>query len=328
VSNAARDDDAPLDLGPDEGERDAFSDPDELEKLRANAFESVGLPFAEGILYGIGLAEGLFDALRVAQRFSGPLGGDPRHAGPALGMLFTPNGVTRDRRFGGRLHRSVESALHKHRYGSAASPICHVSAGYCAGWYSELFGQFVLVRERGCAAAGGECCDFEAQPAEAWTRAADPWAAALLKYLDFDAMRESARKRLVAAGETSEGDMMGAFDPLSPAVHVWGPVMVLPYSGAGDTAAALDTIAADLGADAVRVVVLDVTGAHVDGVEAPGIVRILDELVRRGIESVVVGVGDEAAERWLAGAGRLTSPLRAADISEGIRLAFQLAAFT
>ncbi|HXZ86001.1 MAG TPA: hypothetical protein VEI82_10980, partial [Myxococcota bacterium] len=113
-----------------------------------------------------------------------------------------------------------------------------------------------------------------------------------------------------------------------PAVHVWGPVMVLPYSGAGDTLAALDTIAADLGPEAIRVVVLDVTGARVDGVEATGIVRILDELARRGLESVLVGVGDDAAEQWLGGSEQLRQPLRAPNISEAIHLAFQLATFS
>ena len=304
--------------------RDAFDDPDELERLRANAFESVGAPLAEGILYGIGMAEGLFDALLVAQRFAGPLGGAPGHAGPGLELLFTPSGLTPGRRFVGRIHRSVESALHRRRYGSAAGPICHVSAGYCAGWYSELLGQFVLVRERACAAAGGASCDYEAQPAEAWS---DAWSASLRRVLDFEAMLESARKRLAATGEAVEGDMMGAFDPLSPAVHVWGPVMVLPYSGAGDTLAALDTIAADLGPDAIRVVVLDLTGARVDGVEATGITRVLDDLARRGLESVLVGVGDEETARWLGGE-RLSQPLRAPDISEGIHLAFQLATFS
>jgi len=141
-------------------------------------------------------------------------------------------------------------------------------------------------------------------------------------------MRESARKRLATASEALEGDMLGAFDPLSPAVHVWGPVMVLPYSGAGDSIAALDTIAVDLGSGAIRVVVLDVTGARVDAVEATGLVRTLDVLAQRDIESVVVGISEDAAARWLGGADRRALPLCAADVTEGIRLAFQLATFT
>ena len=302
---------------------DAFDDPDALERLRANAFESVGVPYAEGILYGIGMAEGLVDALRVARRFAGPLGGAPGHAGPGLQLLFAANGLGADHRFGGTLHGSVEATVHRRRYGGAHTPICHVSAGYCAGWYSALLGEFVLVRELACAGAGAECCRFSAQPAAGWAAGGDAWAQGLLKYLDYEAMRESALKRLAAAGDEVEGDMMGAFDPLSPAVHVWGPVMVLPYSGAGDTLAALETIAADLGERTIRVVVLDVTGARVDAVEATGLLRTLDELARRNLEMVLVGVGEETAALY-----RLTTPLRARDISEAIRLAFQLATFT
>jgi len=309
-------------------ESDAFDDPEALERLRANAFQSVGAPYAEGILYGIGVAEGLSDALRVSHRFAASHGGAPRHAGPGIGMLFRPSGLDAKKHFTGTLHASVEAVVHRRRYGRSDSPICHVSAGYCAGWYSALFNEFVLVRERRCAGTGQVTCDFEARPVAFWTAANDPWAASLLKYLDFEAMREAAEKRLANEGESVEGDMMGAFDPLSPAVHVWGPVMVLPYSGAGDSIAALETIAADLGDDAIRVVVLDVTGARVDAVEALGLVRTLDDLARRGIESVVVGIPEDAAARWLAGDKRLTLPLRARDISEGIRLAFQLATFT
>jgi hypothetical protein len=307
---------------------DAFDDPEALERLRANAFESVGIPYAEGILYGIGVAEGLVDALRVARRFAGPLGGAPGHAGPGLALLFSANGLTPDRRFTGGLHGSVEATVHRKRYGKAHGPICHVTAGYCAGWYSGLLGEFVLVRELDCEGAGGDCCHFTARPAAQWLESGDAWAQGLLKYLDYEAMREGAQKRLAAAGDEVEGDMMGAFDPLSPAVHVWGPVMILPYSGAGDSIAALETIAADLGAGTIRVVVLDATGARIDAVEATGLLRTVDEVARRNLELILVGVADEAAALYLGDPRRLATPLRAADISEAIRLAFQLATFT
>src|SRR5262249_53759237 len=177
-------------------EAHAFDDPDSLERLRSNAFESVGAPYAEGILYGIGLAEGLGDALRVAGRFAGPHGGAPGHAGPGLGLLFRPTGLDPRRHFAGTLAASVEAAVHQRRYGSAPAPICHVSAGYCSGWYSALFGEFVLVRERACIAASAPLCEFEARPVDHWTRDGDAWAAAVLKYLDFEAMREAAQKRI------------------------------------------------------------------------------------------------------------------------------------
>ena len=199
--------------------------------------------------------------------------------------------------------------MHRKRYGKAHGPICHVTAGYCAGWYSALFGEFVLVREVDCAGVVGERCGFTARPAAQWLEAGDAWAQGLLKYLDFEAMRESALKRLAAAGDEIEGDMMGAFDPLSPAVHVWGPVMVLPYSGAGDSVAALGTnpSARRAGAAAPSGVVvlptgpaprIDAVGAHA-GLAA----RTLDELARHNLEAV--------PRRRLDSRGRYRSDTRA-----------------
>ena len=131
--------------------------------------------------------------------------------------------------------------MHRKRYGKAHGPICHVTAGYCAGWYS---------------ARSASSCWSARSTAQAWPASAgrlhrcaprrsgsagDAWAQGLLKYLDYEAMRESALKRLAQAGDEVEGDRW-APSTLSPAVHVWGPVMVLPYSGAGDSVAALETI--------------------------------------------------------------------------------------
>ena len=84
--------------------------------------------------------------------------------------------------------------------------------------------------------------------------------------------------------------MMGAFDPLSPAVHVWGPVMILPYSGASDSLEARRDDLGDLGAGALRVVVLDLTGARIDALEAHGpVARCSRCSTRHKLETVLVG---------------------------------------
>jgi hypothetical protein len=305
----------------------AFEDPAELARLRRNAFESVGRPYASGILYGIGLAQGLLDGLRIARRFANALGGAPRHAGAGLPLLFQAGRLRADRGFSGALDESVEAAIHLREFGPETDPVCHVSAGYCAGWYSALFGEFQLVREIACVACAAEACSFDSRPASAWLETKDPWAATLLAYLDFDAMREAALRRLADDPDESEGSMMGAFDPLSPAVHVWGPVMVLPYSGAGDSLEAVETILGDIGPGALRVIVLDFTGARIDELETTGLMRLLEVLEARKLESVLVALPDLAARNWLSRSAALSLPLRAADISEGIRLAFQLARF-
>jgi hypothetical protein len=231
--------------------RGAFENPAELARLRRNAFDSVGRPYASGILYGMGLAQGLLDGLRAARRFGAGLGGAPRQAGPGLPLLFQIARLRVDRGFSGVLENSVEAAVHLRELGADTAPVCHVSAGYGSGWYSGLLGEFQLVRELACVAHGADACEFEARPAEAWITARDPGAATLLAYLDFEAMRQAALKRLADDPDESEGSMMGAFDPLSPAVHVWGPVMILPYR-APRSLEAVETILGDLGSGAAR----------------------------------------------------------------------------
>ena len=307
--------------------RGAFDNADELARLRRNAFQSVGRPYAAGILYGMGLAQGLLDGLRAARRFGAALGGAPRHAGPGLPLLFPVGRIRADRGFSGVLESSIEAAVHARDHGLEAEPVCHVSAGYCSGWYSALLGEFLLVRELACAAHGAERCEFEARPAAALIEAGDPHAATLLAYLDFDAMREAALRKLADDVDEAEGSMMGAFDPLSPAVHVWGPVMILPYSGAGDSLEAVETIVGDLGPATLRVVVLDLTGARIDALERTGLLRLLEVLEAHKLESILVGLPSVDARDLLPARAALSLPLRAADISEGISLAFQLARF-
>ena len=53
--------------------RGAFENPIELARLRHNAFESVGRPYADGILYGIGLSRGLLDGLRGCSAIRTPV---------------------------------------------------------------------------------------------------------------------------------------------------------------------------------------------------------------------------------------------------------------
>ncbi len=118
--------------------------------------------------------------------------------------------------------------------------------------------------------------------------------------------------------------MLGNFDPMSPAVHVWGPVMILPYSGPEDGVLALDSIREDVGLDQIRVVVVDATGAVIDPVEAVGLSRLLDALEAKGVESIMVGIGDHATGYLQARGEGHGAPLVARDLSEAIALGFQI----
>ena len=62
------------------------------DELRRNAFETIGLPWAIGVLYGVGLGQGLRDGLRLTQAFGRVLSAQPELPGAPIPMLFTPEG--------------------------------------------------------------------------------------------------------------------------------------------------------------------------------------------------------------------------------------------
>jgi len=318
--------------------RPALEDPAHLAALRDEVFETSGEERGAAVLYALGFTEGLVDGLRVAQGFAAD-DPRPRLAGPGLPLLFVPDcetGEPHTDALSGALSGSLEARIHSAQGRPAPEPSCYLSAGYAAGWYSEILRQPLLVREIECIAHGGACCRFVARTVEDWQRDGDPWIAELLPMLDLSALREAAAHRvaelpdgaeILAPGDEAEieGDMFGGFDPMSPAVHVWGPVMILPYSGPADGEAALEMVASDLDSERIEIAVVDVTGVRMEAVAAAGLARFLDHLEALQVETVVVGLGREAWPLFQDGAQGLAMPMLARDMCQGITFAFQLA---
>ena len=303
----------------------ALEDAQTLSTLRRQVFETAGPTDGPGILYSLSFCEGMIDGLRVMRDYSTAGAPRPGAAGALLPIVFRPEGGMLESHFGGSLRRSIEAGLHRREYPSASGPVCFVSQGYAAGWYSAILGETILVREISCAACGQASCRFEARPAEHWLAEDNPWARALLPFLELDTIRERAEQQSQELDEeTKEGDMLGNFDPMSPAVHVWGPVMILPYSGPEDGVLALDSICEDVGEGQIRVVVVDTTGALIDPVEAVGLTRLLDALEAKGVESIMVGIGDRASGYLQARGDGHEAPLMARNLSEAIALGFQI----
>ncbi len=304
-------------------ERDPFRDLDVLDELRKTTFEGIGAEYGLGILYGIGMTRGLVDGMRVMRRLSSGALSVPQFPGSLIPMVFTICSGDLEARFCGALDGCSEARLHRDTFDASEDPICFVTAGYSAGWYSALLGRNVLVRETECAACGSSRCLFEARPVQDWIASSDPWAQGLLPYLDFKRMQQQAREHVSQLEELDDSSMMGGFDPMSPAVHVWGPVMVLPYSGFQDSDAAIEAIQADVGRMHIEVVVVDVTGARIDAIEASGLVQLVNQLEAQRIETILVGLSPSARYYIPAGTSPGT-PLHSHDISAGIALAFQV----
>ena len=158
--------------------------------------------------------------------------------------------------------------------------MCYLSAGYTSGWLSGAFDADLVAVETSCSAKGEHDCQFVAREAAEWTSQGDPRAARSLAALPFAALRALVRDRCSRDPERalpSEAQSAGAMDRDAAAVHIWGPVMVLPYAGPNETLEALELLARDPTAAAVSVIVLDLGGAIID--EAFGALA-LEQLVQ------------------------------------------------
>ena len=82
---------------------------------------------------------------------------------------------------------------------------------------------------------------------------------------------------------------MECIDRNAAVVHIWGPVMGIPYSGPDEALAALELIGRDPSAEQVSVVVVDLEGVVVD--DAFG-ASALEQIVKRiegwGAEAIFV----------------------------------------
>jgi len=316
-------------LGIDEG---LAADPRFLcdARLLAGVHAELGRRPGDGERRGALLRAGFLHGLRDASRGGRvPLGeGSPWMAAPAFAMRLvgavpTPGAAGRPLAVGGSWPAQLEAEAVVLACGRSARPACLLSAGYTSGWLSALWDADVLAVERTCAARGDVACTFEVRDAAGWTAAADPAARLLLPSLPFGLLRDRVERERREAGVADDDDAEAAFDPASPAVHVWGPVMVVPYAG-DETAVAVEAVSRQPAAAGVTVVVIDLQGAIVDdGFGAVALERVVEVIEANGAEPVLAGVSPLSA-RVVEGLGRGPVVTRK-DLRSAIALAFQIA---
>jgi len=298
-------------------------DPRFLGALHAELEDELGSRSAADTLLQIGFLHGLRDALQAVVQLV------KADEGLALAALPCPL-PTRMRAVPGtpprgaiELHGSwparCEASARLESLGRCAHTACAVSAGYTSGWLSGLFDADIAVLETSCSASGAPACRFVAREAEAWRASPDPEAGELLAALPFAALREAIRGETPPPGNTS------GFDSEAAVIHIWGPVMVIPFCGPDEALQALDLIGRDPSARQVSVVVVDLSGAILD--EAFGAMAL---------ESLIEGVEALGAEVLFAGVGELSDPVVAGlssppllvvkDLNSAIATAFQVAA--
>lgn len=307
-------------------ESGALLDPRFVGALLGEVEGQLGAADASAALLQIGFANGLRDACRVVEAAFAPGHPEPAAATPALALRFqlrpdaAPRGAIEVR---GSWPERVEAAARLSRDGQRHGCSCILSAGYTSGWLSGALDADVLALEVECSATGAESCRFVAREAEAWRADGDLRAQQLLEVLPFAAFRSMVRSE-VEKEEAAARPSESGIDRESAVVHIWGPVMVVPYSGNEEALQAVDLIGNDAGARDVSVVVVDLCGAVLDEqFGALGLERIVETAEAWGAETIFADVSP-LSERIVADMSRPPLLIRKS-LDEAIAMAFQIA---
>jgi hypothetical protein len=300
----------------------ALLDPRFLGALHAEIEGQLGPADAFSVLLQIGFATGLRDAQRALDRAFAPGTAQQPVTPPALALRFQVH--REDERPGslevrGSWPERNEAAARLAQHGRSDGCTCFLTAGYTSGWLSGTLDADIVALETRCAATGAEACDFVAREAAAWRALGDPGAAACLDSLPFQALRDVVESRSEDPLPEEPGNQ-----PEAAVVHIWGPVMVIPYSGGDEALRAVDLIGNDPAARDVSVVVVDLAGAIVD--EAFGAValeQIVETAEAWGAETIFAEVS-ALSEPVLSDMARPPLLIRK-DLNEAIAVAFQIA---
>lgn len=263
-----------------------------LASIHADLESDLGDDDAALTLLQIGLLHGLRDATRaVGPALSCPGPAEPAPPPSPLALRFrsnpdaTPAGALE--LLGSWPDRAEAAAQLSARGAEGPEAVCWLTAGYTSGWLSGVFDAEILALETSCSAAGAESCRFVAREAEGWRAAGDENAAHMLEQLPFAEFRNLLAPRSPAPAQSSAKSV----DPQEAAVHIWGAVMIIPFSGADEALLALELIGRDPGAAEVSVVVIDLTGAIIDDAfGAAALEQIIERVESWDIEAVFAGV--------------------------------------
>jgi hypothetical protein len=285
-------------------------------------------------LFQIGLIHGLRDAERVLRGEFLPLRPGLDTVAASSAAASTPLAM----RLGARGHDGAGGAIaipgcwpecyeadaRLSRLGPSAGPSCALSAGYTSGWLSGALDADILVLESHCLAAGDSDCAFLAREVEGWREDGHAEAGRLADAIDFARCRELVRSHPADAPDLRDLTDTLELDPRDPVVHVWGPVMVMPYGEAEEALHAIDMLTRDPGTDEVTVVVVDLRHAAIDeGLGASVLEQVVDIIGAWGAEAILAGV-NPLCEAAVASVEARHLLIRK-DLPEAIAVAFQIA---
>ena len=301
-------------------------DPQFLSALHTELQNELGKSDANLTLFQMGFLHGLQDGMRAVNAALGskqPESGSS--VGPSLAFQLRaradhsePGAIS----LNGLWPEQIEASAHLAALGEPEHPSCFLSAGYTSGWLTGTLDADILALESSCSACGADSCGFSARDASVWRESGDPTALKILEALPFAVFRA-----FVEANLTSLDDCRPALDRVDPGssiVHIWGPVMVIPFQGGDGALNAVELIGRDPAACDVSVVVVDLSGAVLDEAFDAIALEQLVELIEAWGAEVVFAAASPLAEATIADLERQPLLIQK-DLAEAIAAAFQLA---
>ena len=294
-------------------------DPQFLTALHRELLEQSDTPAATASLLRMGFLHGMQDAFRASA--SG------NHEGwvPPLAMRcrsIPANGALEVR---GDWPERREAKARKSSSGADGAGSCTFSAGYTSGWLSAMLDADLLAVEECCGAAGHESCRFVAREVSLWRpEELDGIPADAIPFDAFRALVRARESRRVPEELAPPFPDDSGIDREAACVHIWGPLMVIPFGGPDDGLRALELIGHDPEAAEVSVVIVHLGHTLID--EAFGALA-LEQIVQTaeawGAETLIAEPSP-LCERVLAG---LSNPplLVLKDLEEAILIGLQIA---
>lgn len=213
------------------------------------------------------------------------------------------------------------------RLGAPRTPQCWMSSGYTTGWLGGTLDRSFVVRELECAATGAEQCRFEARETADWRETGDADLEWLLSRVPFDAFRKLALCPTIDRNShppVGANASEGGFDRSQAVVHIWGPVLVLPFTTLDEALGTVDMLSRDTCIGEIRAVVVDLRELPLDeGFGAAALEQILETIESWNAQGLITGVCPES-ETAIASLEASHFVLRK-DLSEVIATAFQIA---
>jgi hypothetical protein len=339
---------ATLGFGPDSPlmrEAKLFTDMRFLGALLVELEDELDPSGARAALFQIGLIQGMRDAYQVLDQtfLPGFAPAAPLPECPPLAIHLETHRSQGGIEIPGAWPEGYEAEARLSKLGSSPEATCSLSAGYTSGWLSGTFDAQVLVIEHSCVSRGDSRCEFLALESEAWIARDSAEARTLLEDISFPAAREAAlairspapaeppmvdssaldAATLPPRSESAPSPTQSSFDPLDPAVHVWGPVMILPCSELDHALRTIDMLGYDTSVSAVRVVVIDLHDAVLDeAFGAAALEQIVEYLEAWGAEVILTNV-PPLSEKIVADLETSHLLIRK-DLPEAIAAAFQI----